>query len=116
MKFIFLVLAFVLASCAGNSFNNCQPQPVADAGPDQNLILGLGLPKFVGVGSTAAAGSTYMWSPAEGLSDPAVAQPYAFPRKTTEYKVTAVNKCGATSDSVTVTVYAEDVIPPEEKK
>jgi len=50
-------------------------------------------------------GYTYLWSPATGLSDPAVANPTAKPAVTTTYTVlvTDINGCTATS-SLTITV------------
>lgn len=43
------------------------------------------------------------WSPREGLSNPDVCDPYAFPATKTTYKLTATTDCGSASAEVTVT-------------
>jgi gliding motility-associated-like protein len=54
--------------------------------------------------STSGA-STYVWSPASGLSNYQIANPIANPASTTKYIVTGINSFGCTAkDSVTVTV------------
>jgi|GEM_PF-1094493 len=56
--------------------------------------------------------SSYSWTPAYGLSDPAVADPVANPSATTDYtlKVTTAEGCEATG-IITVKVYTELRIP-----
>ncbi|MFN8238349.1 MAG: hypothetical protein U0T77_09275 [Chitinophagales bacterium] len=49
-------------------------RPLANAGIDQTLTCST--PNFV-IGSPAVGGNTYSWSPAAGLSNPAIAQPTA---------------------------------------
>ncbi len=57
------------------------------------------------VSSTGSTGIQYTWSPAEGLSDPNIANPVATPEKTTTYTVTATSSEGCTATgSVTITV------------
>ncbi len=57
------------------------------------------------ISSTGSTGIKYSWSPAEGLSDPNIANPVAAPDKTTTYTVTATSSEGCTaSGSVTITV------------
>jgi gliding motility-associated-like protein len=54
--------------------------------------------------STSGA-STYVWSPASGLSNYQIANPIANPASTTKYIVTGINSFGCTAkDSVTITV------------
>ncbi|WP_026462772.1 gliding motility-associated C-terminal domain-containing protein [Adhaeribacter aquaticus] len=53
----------------------------------------------------ATGGVTYSWFPAEGLSNPSIANPVATPKTTTTYKVTVTTAEGCvTTDEVTVTV------------
>ena len=54
---------------------------------------------------TASGGTTYVWSPATGLSNASIANPVANPTQTTTYQVsvTDANNCSADT-SVTVTV------------
>lgn len=82
--------------------------PAAAGGPDTNICadgtVQLGVAQVVGV--------TYRWSPATGLSDTTVAQPFftsAIPGSVT-YTVTTTNAQGcSTSDQVTVQVDARPV-------
>jgi len=74
--------------------------PAADAGPNVSICPG------TSTTLNASGGDTYAWSPATGLSDPAIANPVANPASTTTYTVVVSNSatgCMAT-DSVTVTV------------
>ncbi len=56
----------------------------------------------------AAGGLHYEWSPAEGLSDVAAAEPVAQPRRSTSYRVSAYDEFGCTSTATVVV----DVLPP----
>ncbi len=75
------------------------PLPIANAGNDVNICIG---------GSTqllATGGTTYLWSPVLGLSNPNVANPIASPAATTTYTVTVSNGINCTSnDAVVVSV------------
>lgn len=54
---------------------------------------------------TAAGGSSYQWSPALGLNDPLIANPFASPIVTTKYRVLVTSQYGCKKiDSVTVQV------------
>src|SRR4030095_10594661 len=53
---------------------------------------------------TASGGSTYSWTPSNGLNDPNISNPLANPSATTTYIVTVSNGNCATVDSVTVDV------------
>ncbi|MFN8238348.1 MAG: gliding motility-associated C-terminal domain-containing protein [Chitinophagales bacterium] len=76
-------------------------RPVANAGADK--IITCANPTFV-IGSAAVAGNTYSWSPAAGLSNPAIAQPTVSSTGTYTLTVTkTINGCTA-SDIVNVTV------------
>ena len=52
----------------------------------------------------ASGGDTYSWSPANGLSDPTIADPIATPAGTTNYTVIASGICGTDTASVNVIV------------
>jgi gliding motility-associated-like protein len=53
----------------------------------------------------ATGGVSYQWSPAEGLSDPNIANPIASPEETTLYTVEIMDNCGNTfNDEVLITV------------
>jgi extracellular elastinolytic metalloproteinase len=82
--------------------NPCTPQPVADAGADQNICSG----DSVTLGSPAQAGHAYSWSPGGQTT----AQITVSPGSTTTYTVTATTACGTASDSVSVTVSSSSVL------
>lgn len=72
-----------------------------DAGPDQTI--GLGNSAVL----NATGGTTYTWSPPDGLSCTSCQSPVASPTTTTIYTVTSTNGSGCTStDQVTVIVDA----------
>ncbi len=57
------------------------------------------------IGTSPKAGFAYRWSPTDGLSNPAVANPYVLPGNNRQY-IVATNSLGGgcrTSDSVTIT-------------
>ena len=59
----------------------------------------------------ASGGSSYLWSPATGLSSPTVASPVASPTASTIYTVTVTNAAGCSSTAqVTVQVRATPVL------
>jgi PKD repeat protein len=71
----------------------------ANAGPDVIICAGSSM-MLNGVGS----GSSYLWSPPTGLSNPNIINPIAFPSQTTTYTLMVMSgNCSAT-DQVTVTV------------
>lgn len=74
----------------------------ADAGSDKLICQGDGIQ----IGAPPVPGLTYSWSPADGLSDPSIANPIANPQWSTAYTLTISNNtsiCNA-SDEVLVTV------------
>lgn len=98
----------VAASCASErrAVTVSVPAPGANAGLDQTVMLGRT------VQLQASGGVRYTWSPAEGLSDPNSANPYAKPEKTTTYTVTVTNEAGCVStDEVTLTVQQLVFVP-----
>lgn len=79
------------------------PNPASDAGPDQVICFADTV--LIGGSPTGDPANVFTWSPALGLSDPAVANPNAFPQTTTKYFITVTDANGCTSlDSMTVTV------------
>ncbi|HLP12766.1 MAG TPA: gliding motility-associated C-terminal domain-containing protein [Flavobacteriales bacterium] len=77
------------------------PAATANAGADVAICTG----SSTVIGSAAVSGSTYLWTPALGLSSATAAQPTANPLITTTYTLTVTNASGCTaSDAVTVTV------------
>ncbi|MDH7514303.1 MAG: SBBP repeat-containing protein [Bacteroidota bacterium] len=78
--------------------------PVVSAGVDSLICSG----DSVQIGSVATGGTppyTYFWTPAQGLSDPLIARPYAKPQVTTTYTVVARDAYGCSGiDSVTISI------------
>jgi hypothetical protein len=52
----------------------------------------------------ATGGSSYLWSPSTGLSNPTISSPYAKPTSTQQYVVTISGSCGSTTDTVIISV------------
>ena len=77
--------------------------PYANAGPDTSINCGgTGLT----IGSLVVNGMIYSWSPALGLDNPNIPQPFATPLSNTTYTVTVtdqVTSCYST-DQITITV------------
>ncbi|MDR3713498.1 MAG: PKD domain-containing protein [Puia sp.] len=69
-----------------------RPDPVVTITP-LNPVLCLS----TSVSLQASGGSVYQWSPAVGLSNPAIANPVASPRTTTAYTLTVKDDIGCTS-------------------
>ncbi len=67
-------------------------------------------PEPVLIGENAKPGIRYQWTPAAGLSDPNISNPFASPSVTTKYYVTATSGGGGCShtDSVIVTTSIPD--------
>jgi gliding motility-associated-like protein len=87
--------------CADTVFQRVvvQASPIVRTGNDARICLGQPWPL------QATGAINYLWSPATGLSNPAISNPIARPTQTTTYVVigTAANGCSA-SDSVTIEV------------
>lgn len=76
------------------------PKPTAVVSADQSVCEG------VSVALSASGGDSYLWSPAEGLSDITVANPTAAPAQTTVYTVSVTNSTTCTDTaSVSITVW-----------
>lgn len=80
----------VPASC------QCEPLPVVDAGPDENICPG----DTAAIGTSALPGHIYNWSPGGQTT----AQISVSPPTTTTYTLTATTACGAAQDDMTVFV------------
>lgn len=75
------------------------PLPPVSAGPDQSVCSG------IAASLTATGASSYVWTPATGLSCTACANPTATPASTTSYIVTGTDSKGCVkSDTVVVTI------------
>ncbi|MBK7384978.1 MAG: gliding motility-associated C-terminal domain-containing protein [Flavobacteriales bacterium] len=91
--------------CAGTAEITLEvnPLPIVDAGIDVSLCVG----EFATLGGTPTSptATSYAWSPATNLNDPANANPIATPSGTTTYTITVsdANQC-SNSDAMTVTV------------
>jgi gliding motility-associated-like protein len=82
------------------------PIPSVDAGPDGEITAGETWPL------KASGDGLYAWTPATGLSNPAVADPLAAPTQSTTYVLTLTSAAGCTAvDSVFVKVYPRLEIP-----
>jgi len=72
--------------------------PAAEAGPTGTYT---GTP--IQIGDLSSGPGTFSWSPAAGLSDPAISQPLASPSATTTYTLTVNNNGCIATDAVTIT-------------
>jgi gliding motility-associated-like protein len=61
---------------------------------------------------SAGGGETYVWSPASGLDNPAIANPVATPVQTTEYQVTVVDSIGCTVEGKVLVIVEETAFIP----
>lgn len=82
---------------------NQSPLLIADAGSDRVILTGTST--TLGGAPSASGGSgvyTYLWTPAEGLSQTNISNPVASPSKTTKYTVSVSDgkKCIITSSTV----------------
>jgi gliding motility-associated-like protein len=95
-----------LGPCAGSDtvIVTVNTPPDADAGTANNICVG------DSVRLNGSGGISYLWTPAGGLDNSTVPNPYAKPSRTTIYNLSVTDANGCTSlttDAVTVTV-----IPP----
>ena len=72
--------------------------PIANAGPDLNLCIGST------VTINASGGTTYSWTPAQGLSSTTSANPVVTTTSTTTYTLYVSNGACSDADAVTITV------------
>lgn len=68
--------------------------------PDEAIVAGESIEIF------AEGGTSYIWSPAESLSDPNISNPIASPTQSTEYEVTIINGDCEVTRRVNVFVFA----------
>lgn len=105
-ELIFLLFVACVFGC-GSKIPDCTPAPVANAGGEVSIVLGLNLPKSAVLGTPAVAGSTYRWVPAEGLDNANIAQPTVTIGSSRQYQLMVSNQCGVKQDTATVSVYSE---------
>jgi gliding motility-associated-like protein len=74
------------------------PDPVADAGNDVSICEG------ASTTLNASGGTSYLWYPSTGLSNPNISNPVATPSASTIYYVIVANGICADTDFVSVTV------------
>ena len=82
-----------------------RPNPVISFTPNENPVI---LCQHSSIDLQAAGGIVYQWSPATGLSDPAISNPVASPLVTTDYTLVVKDDIGC-SNTAPLTV---KVIPP----
>ncbi|QMU29230.1 gliding motility-associated C-terminal domain-containing protein [Adhaeribacter radiodurans] len=80
--------------------------PAADAGSDITIAAGKSI-ELAGKG-----GVTYQWSPAEGLSNPNIANPIASPKQTTRYTLTITTAEGCTANDEVVVALLPGISVP----
>ena len=80
---------------------NVQPYPVVTVSP--NVDICFGSPTNL----SASGGSTYSWSPVDGLNDPNIANPVASPSASTTYTVTVTTGACSSTGTVQVNVAPE---------
>lgn len=97
---------------------NQSPPLVANAGSDKTISQGS--QTILGGTPTASGGSgiyTYLWAPAEGLSQTTIANPIASPSQTTTYTLTLSDgkKCNKTS-SIVISINSLGIEDVEDEK
>ncbi|MCO5267820.1 MAG: T9SS type A sorting domain-containing protein [Brumimicrobium sp.] len=96
----YTVTIFDANNCKSTSSINVSifPNPISSVSGNVNICQGDDAQLFVN------GGSSYVWSPAVGLSDPTISNPIANPSSSTQYKV-VVTGIGGCVDSATVNVF-----------
>lgn len=82
--------------------------PKTSAGADKKILEG---ESIMLDGFAEGGNATVTWTPAEGLSDPGIANPIASPVKDMLYTITVSSFCGTVTDQVFVRVYQNVKIP-----
>lgn len=77
--------------------------PTLNPFADLQLCVGDSV-QIVPTGTNLANATSYVWTPAAGLSDPNVLSPRAAPAANTTYTLTVTNACGSASGTVNVIV------------
>ncbi len=83
-----------------------KPLAVPNAGPDTALCSGQGTVQL-----SASGGATYQWTPATGLSNPNIANPFATPAVTTTY-IVSIGVVGCSKRRDDSVVVAVRTLPP----
>ena len=92
--------------CEGEASINVTVVPSVPGGEvDPDVVLCEGQ----GTWLTASEGDTYLWSPAELVSNPLAQEVYVQPSEATTFTVQIANICGVGVDSVTVSFVAPEV-------
>jgi|GEM_PF-527838 len=102
---VYVVTVTDVTGCTGTDLVlvTVNPAPAVDAGADQTICQKDSV--MIGGAPTGPAGATFLWTPADGLSDPTVANPMASPDDTTAYVVRITDGIGCNSfDTVVVNV------------
>ncbi|MEJ8804399.1 Ig-like domain-containing protein [Pontibacter sp. H249] len=106
---VYFVQAVSASGCASTTRTTATVTvvtPQANAGEDVTIIQGRTTEL------RASGGATYLWEPAEGLSNPNVSNPVASPDETTTYTVTVTTAEGCVAtDEVTVEVIPAISVP-----
>lgn len=97
--------------CTGKTTVTVVPIILFASGGSNQTITNCG--DSVQLNATANYSSvTYAWNPSIGLSNPNVANPFAYPQTTTTYSLTVSDTCGQViNDAVTVTVINGTAVP-----
>jgi gliding motility-associated-like protein len=102
-------------STAGNVNVTVYPTPIADAGPATASYCAGNTLQLNGVGSNGQAPYNFQWTPAAGLSNPAIANPVVTQSVTGTYRyylrVTDARGCQSLRDSIDVTVNPKPSAP-----
>jgi gliding motility-associated-like protein len=104
------VFATNTQGCSSTPINlpvNVVALPNADAGADIAICPGASTP--IGGSPTGPGGSSYVWSPSNGLDNTGIANPNATPAGTTQYVVQVSNSGCVNQDTLLVTVNAPQV-------
>ncbi len=80
--------------------------PVVDTRSDTSICEGIQTP----LTTTATGATSYIWSPATGLSDPSILSPLASPIQQTKYMLIVSNGACTAKDSVTLDVRSAPVV------
>lgn len=100
----------------GTTANGCKSTATATVTIVNNLVPVVSADAQICIGAgtqlTASGGSKYLWTPAAGLSNPAIANPIANPVVTTQYEVTVSSGTCVGTKKLTVTVNPLPVVTP----
>ncbi|RZK60623.1 MAG: gliding motility-associated C-terminal domain-containing protein [Pedobacter sp.] len=98
---IYSVTVFNAAGCSNTSETLVQVLPLVIANTN---ITAATICENETVALAASGGSSYTWLPVEGLSNPNIANPIAFPKQTTTYKVSVSNGTCSVVKEITIAV------------